>query len=75
MIYKGKKTIVRTIRQGDPDWHMQDGFVQWARAGFEINTACPTGYKQVIQECISNGWLKPVAHVKDYELMLDRLYE
>lgn len=74
-IYKGEKSIVRTIRHNDPDFRMVDGFVHYGRAGFEINASCPAGYKQVIQECLANGWLRPVAYVKDYELMLDRLYE
>ena len=74
-IYQGNKSIVRTIRQNDPDFHMKDGYVLHARAAFEITASCPHTYKEIIGECLRQGWLKPVAYVKDYELMLDRLYE
>lgn len=38
------------------------------RAGFEITNECPSSYKLIINECLSKGWLKPVATVKDTEL-------
>ena len=69
------KSIVRTIRSSDPDFKIVDGFALVPRASFHILPECPQGYRQVIAECISNGWLKPVAHMRDYELMMDRLAE
>ena len=69
------KSIVRTIRDNDPDFKIQDGFALVPRAGFHILPECPPSYKQVIMECVNAGWLKPVAHIKDYELMLDKLHE
>lgn len=69
------KSIVRTIRQDDPDFKIQDGFALVPRAMFHILPNCPAEYKHIIERCVANGWLKPVAHVKDYELMLDRLHE
>jgi len=67
------KSLVRTIRQDDPDFRIFDGFAVVPRAGFHILPECPQSYKQVISECIGNGWLKPVAYVKDSELMWDTL--
>ena len=52
---------------------LKDGVVVAQRAGFEINTSCPREYKLIISECINNGWLKPVAHVYDYEQVFDKL--
>jgi len=75
MTYTAHKSIVRTIHQTDPDFRMVDGLTLVPRAGFYIVPECPAGYKQVIAECMSNGWLQPVAHVRDYELMMDRLYD
>ncbi len=75
MTFLQHKSIVRTIRDSDPDFRMVDGFAVVPRAGFHILPECPQSYKQVIMECVNNGWLKPVAHVRDYELMMDRLYE
>jgi hypothetical protein len=72
-MYKVHKTNIRTIRQGDPKFRINDGLVVSPRAGFEIDTACPREYKLIIAECINNGWLKPVAHVYGKELTLDAL--
>ena len=64
---------IRTIRQDERAFLMQDGLVLSPRASFEISQACPQGYRNVIAECIEYGWLKPVAYVKDSELMWDTL--
>jgi hypothetical protein len=60
---------IRTLKQGDPNFQIQDKFVVASRAGFEISKNCPKEYKLIISECISNGWLKPVAHVTERELI------
>ena len=39
------------------------------RAGFEINENCPREYRQIIAACIDQGWLKPIAHVTERELL------
>jgi hypothetical protein len=39
------------------------------RAGFEISSGCPIEYKMVLQECINNGWLKPVAYMTEREML------
>jgi hypothetical protein len=43
------------------------------RAGFEINKKCPREYRLIISECITNGWLTPVAHCTDQELVWQKL--
>ena len=67
------QSSIRTVKSGDPDFMLKDGVVVAQRAGFEINTSCPREYKLIISECINNGWLKPVAHVYDYEQVFDKL--
>ena len=64
---------IRTIKQGDPKFMIQDGLVICPRAGFEINEHCPREYRQIIAACIDRGWLKPVAHVYGKELTMDAL--
>jgi hypothetical protein len=64
---------IRTIKQGDPKFMIQDGLVICPRAGFEINENCPREYRQIIADCIDRGWLKPVAHVYGKELTMDAL--
>jgi hypothetical protein len=73
MNYKIHRTQVRTLRQSDPDFQLRDGMVVTPRAGFEILSGCPVEYKKVIQVCINNGWLRPVAHILDRDLMWEKL--
>lgn len=68
-----KTSNIRTIRQGDAKFMLQDGLTICPRAGFEINEHCPREYKMIISECINNGWIKPVAHVYGKELTMDAL--
>ncbi len=65
-----RKSSVRALRQSDNNFYINDGLVITPRAGFEVNHHCPREYKMIIQECMSKGWLKPVAHVTDYELLV-----
>lgn len=75
MTFKTRKSQIRTIRQNDPRFQIQDQFVIATRAGFEISDRCPVEYKLVLQECINNGWLKPVAYMTERELLLSGLTE
>ncbi len=63
------KSQLKTIRQDSPNFWINDGFVRAPRAGFHILPECPSAYKMVIKECIDNGWLKPVAHVTEREML------
>lgn len=67
------KSNIRTIKPNDPRFILNDGLVVCPRAGFEINHACPVEYKLVLQECINNGWIIPVAHVYGKELTMDAM--
>jgi hypothetical protein len=64
---------IRTIRQRDDDFMLTNGLVYTPRAGFEISNGCPGNYREIILECINHGWLKPVAHIYDSELIWDKL--
>ena len=58
----------KTLRSKDAGFTFSpDGIRVVPRASFEISNHCPAQYKQVIAECINNGWLKPVAHMRDNE--------
>jgi hypothetical protein len=69
MAYTLHQSQLRTIRQNDPNFFIQDGFVRAPRAGFHILPECPREYKLIIAECINNGWLKPVANTTERELL------
>ena len=73
MTFTVRQSSIRTIKQSDPKFHIVDGLVMAPRAGFEISSGCPYSYRQVIQECINNGWLRPVATVYGKELTWDAL--
>jgi hypothetical protein len=66
-------TNIRTIRQNDPDFQMQDGFVLVPRAHLHIMPDCPLEYRRMITIAVDQGWLKPVANVRDNELMWETL--
>lgn len=63
-----------TLRHKDPDFSFSpDGITVVPRAGFEISSGCPYNYREIIQECISHGWLRPVAHMRDVEHTMELL--
>jgi hypothetical protein len=74
-MFKDSNSKIRTLKQSDPKFVIYDGLVQAPRAGFEINRGCPKEYKMIINECIRTGWLKPVAHVTERELVFLGLTE
>jgi hypothetical protein len=66
----------KQLQPSDPNFRFSpDGIVMVPRAGFKINERCPREYKLIIAQCIDNGWLQPVAHIKDHELTFDILTE
>lgn len=69
------KTKFRTLRSGDEGFVLTDGLMVTPRAGFEISSGCPYNYREIIQECIRHGWLKPVANVYARELTFQTLKE
>jgi hypothetical protein len=67
MTYSLHKSQIRTIKQGDPKFVINDGLVITPRAGFNISQGCPKEYRMIILECMNNGWLTPVAHITERE--------
>ena len=67
--------IIKTIRQNDSDFHIDNGIVMAPRAGFEISNDCPRQYKLMIMEAIKNGWLQPIAYMKESEFVWEKLGE
>jgi len=71
--FKVKETQIRTLKANDPRFLIRDGFIVAPRAGFEIDSRCPYEYRMVIDECLRNGWLKPVANMTERELIFQGL--
>ena len=69
MNIKTYKSQIRTIKHTDPRFHINDEFTTAPRAGFEISSGCPYNYREIIQECVQRGWLKPVAYMTEREIL------
>lgn len=65
--------IIKTIRQNDPDFHIDNGIIMAPRAGVEISNSCPRQYKLMIMEALKNGWLQPVAYMRETEYTWEKL--
>lgn len=68
-------SAIKTIQSSDPRFLIKDKYVIAPRAGFEISINCPDSYKSVIIQCINKGWLQPVAHMTERELLFVGLNE
>ena len=75
MSYTLHRSQIHTIRQEDPNFTIQDRLTIAPRAGFEISNDCPRQYKLMIMEATKNGWLQPVAYIKESEYMWEKLGE
>jgi hypothetical protein len=75
MPFQLNQSRVKAIRKSDPDFNLIDGMVIVPRAMLHITPDCPYNHRQIINTCIEKGWLKPVAHVYDYEYTMDLLKE
>lgn len=75
MTYTFSDKTIKTIRKGDTDFHIDNGITMAPRAGFEISNKCPSTYKFMIIEAINNGWLNPIAYIKESEYVWEKLGE
>ena len=64
---------IRSIRQGDPDFMIDDGMVRYPRAMIHVVPECPRNVQETLNWAISQGYVKSVAHVYGKELTMDRL--
>lgn len=73
-MFKISDNTFKTLRRGDNDFSFSpDGITMVPRAAFEVGSGCPREYKLIIAECLNNGWLKPVAHMRDTEYTMELL--
>ena len=75
MTFTAPEKTIKTIRKDDPDFIINNGIVMAPRAGFEISSDCPKQYISMITEAIKNGWLKPIAYMKESEYVWEKLGE
>ena len=63
------KSQVHSIRQGDPDFNINDGFITYPRAMLHIPPECPGNIRDTINWAISKGYLKAVANITEREML------
>jgi hypothetical protein len=64
----------KTLKQGDDDFSFSsDGYTIVPRASIAISEKCPSEYQKILYECWGNGWLLPVAHMRDTEYTWEML--
>ncbi len=67
------KQDIRTIRQGDPKFYINDGIVLYPRAAIYVEANCPRNVRETLEWAISNGYVKTMAHVYGKELTMDAM--
>jgi hypothetical protein len=67
------KHQIKTIRQGDPNFHLTDGVVLYPRAMLHVLPECPRAYRDALQMAFDGGYIKLVAHVQGKELTWETL--
>jgi hypothetical protein len=73
MTYTTHQSDVRTIRQDEPGFFINDGITVAARAGVIFDPKCPRHEEAMIRRAFSLGYIRLVANVKDNELVWESL--
>lgn len=68
-----KTKDVRTIRQGEPKFMIDDGMISYPRSMIHILPQCPWELRDQINFAIAKGYIQMVAHVYGKELTMDEL--
>lgn len=67
------ETNIVEILPGDPLFTLNDGIAITDRASFHISEECPPRYRDIILDCLEDGWIYPVARMYDYEVTFTAL--
>ena len=68
-----KRHEIKTIRQGDSNFHLNDGLVLYPRAMLHVLPECPASYRHTINDAMAKGYIKMVANVQGKELTWEKL--
>jgi hypothetical protein len=73
-MFKTSQKTYKKIYSGQSDFTFSpDGIVVVPRASLEILKECPWQVRDQINYALAKGWLQPVAHLPDDELMWENL--
>lgn len=62
-----------TLRPGDKGFLLQGEVTMSQRAGFEIDRSCPVYIREMLLSAITQGFIKPVATIREHELTWEML--
>jgi hypothetical protein len=64
------------LKPGDKNFTFSpNGVTLVPRASLEITSDCPSEYRDIITQAYKNGWLKPVANIRNPEFTMELLRE
>ena len=64
----------KMLRPGDADFTFSpNGVTLVPRASLELSPNCPKDYAYIIQQAVQNGWVKPVANMRNTEYLVEIL--
>jgi hypothetical protein len=66
---------VLEIKQGDKGFKFISGYVEYPRAAILVTDECPARVRLELQQWVSNGWIAPIAYVREDEYMWEKLKE
>lgn len=67
-----KHQVIR-VESNQRAFVITDGISEYPRACIEIDNSCPGKIAEVILEATRNGWAKPIAYIREQELMWGEL--
>lgn len=68
------EVTIKAIKQGDKDFYFShDGITMTPRAGLEISQVCPSSMRSMIERAILDGYLRPIAYMREDEFMWEKL--
>ena len=73
-MYKTVNNTYVSFRPGHKDFAFSpDGITLVPRASVVINEQCPDSYRSMIAYAINNGWVEPIANMRDSEYTMEVL--
>lgn len=73
--YTLHKSKVHKIGPSDPNFNIIDQYMIFQRAAIHFDPNIPAAYCAIIAECLSKGWIKPVAYMTEREKLFIGLSE
>lgn len=66
---------VKKLQFSDDDFCFNEDNTEYYRAAIELDKEIPVQFKRIVIECFEKGWIKPVAYIREQELIWDKLHE